>query len=160
MQTFQMAIMLLFEDTDTMTCTEVEQALKLSQDVILKHIASLIDCKLLLSDVPSEVIHPSSTYISNLIESNLFKINYYYYFIFFHQNLTSESVLKLNMDYSNKRTKLRITAAMVRDSPQEVEHTMNAINEDRKLYLQAAIVRIMKSRRVLRHNALIQEVRF
>lgn len=62
------------------------------------------------------------------------------------------------MDYSNKRTKLRITAAMVRDSPQEVEQTMNAINEDRKLYLQAAIVRIMKSRRVLRHNALIQEV--
>lgn len=75
-----------------------------------------------------------------------------------YQNLTAESVLKLNMDYSNKRTKLRITAAMVRDSPQEVEHTMNAINEDRKLYLQAAIVRIMKSRRVLRHNALIQEV--
>lgn len=64
------------------------------------------------------------------------------------------------MDYSNKRTKLRITAAMVRDSPQEVEHTMNAINEDRKLYLQAAIVRIMKSRRVLRHNALIQEVSY
>ena len=74
------------------------------------------------------------------------------------QNLTSESVLKLNLEYSNKRTKLRITAAMVRDSPQEVEQTMNAINEDRKLYLQAAIVRIMKSRRVLRHNALIQEV--
>ncbi|KAJ1522611.1 hypothetical protein ONE63_001789 [Megalurothrips usitatus] len=127
MQTFQMSIMLLFEDTDTMTCNDVEQALKLSQDVVLKHIASLIDCKLLLSEVPSE-------------------------------NITPESVLKLNMDYSNKRTKLRITAAMVRDSPQEVEHTMNAINEDRKLYLQAAIVRIMKSRRVLRHNALIQEV--
>lgn len=56
MQTFQMAIMLLFEDTDSMTCNDVEQALKLSQDVLLKHIASLIDCKLLLCDVPSEVI--------------------------------------------------------------------------------------------------------
>lgn len=57
MQTFQMAIMLLFEDTDTMTCNEVEQALKLSQDVILKHIASLIDCKLLASEDASEVIY-------------------------------------------------------------------------------------------------------
>lgn len=62
------------------------------------------------------------------------------------------------MDYSNKRTRFRITAAIQKESPQEVEHTMNSVEEDRKLYLQAAIVRIMKSRKVLKHNALIQEV--
>jgi len=74
------------------------------------------------------------------------------------QLLTPETVINLNMEYSNKRTKLRITAAAVRENQQEVEQTLNAANEDRKLYLQAAIVRIMKSRKVLRHNALIQEV--
>lgn len=63
------------------------------------------------------------------------------------------------MEYSNKRTRFRITAAIQKESPQEVEHTMNSVEEDRKLYLQAAIVRIMKSRKVLKHNALIQEVR-
>lgn len=62
------------------------------------------------------------------------------------------------MDYTNKRTRFRITAAIQKESPQEVEHTMNSVEEDRKLYLQAAIVRIMKSRKVLKHNALIQEV--
>lgn len=39
-----------------------------------------------------------------------------------------------------------------------MEQTRSAVDEDRKMYLQAAIVRIMKARKVLRHNALIQEV--
>lgn len=68
-------------------------------------------------------------------------------------------MLSLNLDYSNKRTRLRISTALQKESPQELEQTVTAVDEDRKLYLQAAIVRIMKSRKVLRHNALIQEVR-
>ncbi|EPY77200.1 cullin-2 [Camelus ferus] len=44
------------------------------------------------------------------------------------------------------------------DSEKEMEQTRSAVDEDRKMYLQADIVRIMKARTVLRHNALIQEV--
>lgn len=75
------------------------------------------------------------------------------------EQLDEATEIKLNFDYSNKRTKFKITAALQRETPQEVEHTMSAVDEDRKLYLQAAIVRIMKSRKILKHNALIQEVR-
>lgn len=74
------------------------------------------------------------------------------------EQLEDATEIRLNLDYSNKRTKFKISAALQRETPQEVEHTMSAVDEDRKLYLQAAIVRIMKSRKILKHNALIQEV--
>ncbi|PRD27356.1 UNVERIFIED_CONTAM: Cullin-2 [Trichonephila clavipes] len=65
----------------------------------------------------------------------------------------------LNKEYSNKRTKFKLTAVIQKEATQqEVEQTHVSVDEDRKLYLQAAIVRIMKARKVLRHNALIQEL--
>uniref|UniRef100_A0A2C9LFS3 Cullin family profile domain-containing protein n=1 Tax=Biomphalaria glabrata TaxID=6526 RepID=A0A2C9LFS3_BIOGL len=76
-----------------------------------------------------------------------------------HENLVTEnSTLALNLTYSNKRTKFKIMAAIQKENPQEVESTHSAVDEDRKLYLQAAIVRIMKARKTIKHNNLIQEV--
>jgi len=74
------------------------------------------------------------------------------------QELGDESIISLNLKYSNKRTKFRIAGTVQRETPQEVEQTHHAVDEDRKMYLQAAIVRIMKSRKILKHNQLIQEV--
>ncbi|XP_073990982.1 cullin 2 [Rhodnius prolixus] len=125
MQLFQMAILLMFEHSDSLTCTEIQSNLQLNNEQFNKHAASLVDCKLLICST---------------------------------ETLSAESVLSLNTEYSNKRTRLRISTAMQKESPQELEQTVTAVDEDRKLYLQAAIVRIMKSRKILRHNALIQEV--
>ncbi|KAK7110117.1 cullin-2-like [Littorina saxatilis] len=73
--------------------------------------------------------------------------------------VSESSVFTLNMNYSNKRTKFRINVAMSqRDTPQDVENTHSAVDDDRKMFVQAAIVRIMKARKVLKHNMLIQEV--
>lgn len=73
--------------------------------------------------------------------------------------VNKNSILTLNTNYVNKRTKFRITAVIQKESAQqEVDQTHSAVDEDRKLYLQAAIVRIMKARKILRHNTLIEEV--
>lgn len=67
-------------------------------------------------------------------------------------------MISLNFDYSNKRTKFKISVANSKEVQQETEQTHTSIEEDRKLYLQAAIVRIMKARKIIKHNLLIQEV--
>ncbi|XP_041365909.1 cullin-2-like [Gigantopelta aegis] len=72
--------------------------------------------------------------------------------------ITPQVSLSLNMAYNNKRTKFKITTAVQKETQQEVEMAHSAVDEDRKMYLQAAVVRIMKARKVLKHNLLIQEV--
>ncbi|XP_055644695.1 cullin-2 isoform X2 [Toxorhynchites rutilus septentrionalis] len=125
MQTYQMAILLLFETSDSMSYKELQESLQLNNDMFQKHIMSLIDSKLLLAD--SEIVDENCKII-------------------------------LNKEYTNRRTKFKITAALHKETPQEIVSTIISVDDDRKMYLQATIVRIMKSRKVLRHNALIQEI--
>ncbi|XP_071057116.1 cullin-2 isoform X2 [Onthophagus taurus] len=129
-QTFQMAILLLFENADSLTCNEIKETLQLNAEQFQRHAVSLVDSKILLVDNDAGG----------------------------GDELKPDTVLRLNLEYTNKRTRFRITAAVQKESPAEVEHTMNSVEEDRKLYLQAAIVRIMKARKILKHNVLIQEV--
>lgn len=125
-QTYQMALLLLFEQCDSINCREAAASLRLSHDQLVKHAASLVDCKILKKSTEGEV--------------------------------EEDTILTLNFNYYNKRTKFRITGALQREAPHDTEATHRSVDDDRKLYLQAAIVRIMKSRKLLRHNQLVQEV--
>lgn len=125
-QTYQMALLLLFEHCDSIQCREAAASLRLSHDQLVKHASSLVDGKILKKETEGE--------------------------------LGEDTILKLNFDYYNKRTKFRVTGTLQRDAPHDTEAAHRSVDDDRKLYLQAAIVRIMKNRKVLRHNHLIQEV--
>lgn len=50
MQTFQIAILLLFEKNDTLKYSDIHEFLQLTNDQFQKHINSLVECKLLLID--------------------------------------------------------------------------------------------------------------
>jgi cullin 2 len=125
MSTTQMAVLLLFDQTDSLSYLELQETTKLADDQFPRYVQSLLDAKLLT-------------------------IN--------SETLTPDSIVSLNLKYTNKRTKFKIAGTVQKETPQEVEATHHAVEEDRKMYLQAAIVRIMKSRKLLKHNALIQEV--
>lgn len=127
MTTTQMSVLLLFDKSDSLSYSDLQETTKLTDDQFPRHVQSLLDAKLL-------------------------NIN--------TDTLTTSSTISLNLKYTNKRTKFRIagTVQQAKETPQEVESTHHAVEEDRKMFIQAIIVRTMKSRKVLKHTALIQEV--
>ncbi|KAM4907743.1 cullin-2 isoform 2-T4 [Sylvia borin] len=125
--TYQMAVLLAFNNSETVSYKELQDSTQMNEKELTKTIKSLLDVKMINHDSDKE-------------------------------DIETESTFSLNMSFSSKRTKFKITTSMQKDTPQEMEQTRSAVDEDRKMYLQAAIVRIMKARKVLRHNALIQEV--
>jgi hypothetical protein len=66
------------------------------------------------------------------------------------RQVDESDTLVLNKVFASKRLKLKITGGVTGETPQQHQATMDSIEEDRKLYLQAAIVRIMKARKVRR----------
>uniref|UniRef100_A0A8C1CF99 Cullin-2 n=1 Tax=Cyprinus carpio carpio TaxID=630221 RepID=A0A8C1CF99_CYPCA len=125
--TYQMAVLLAFNNGETVSYRELQDSTQMNEKELQKTIKSLLDVKMISHDSQKEEIEAESTF-------------------------------SLIMSFTSKRTKFKITTSMQKDTPQELEQTRSAVDEDRKMYLQAAIVRIMKARKVLRHNALIQEV--
>lgn len=133
--TYQMALLLPFEGADALCVRDLAEATRLAPDQLQRQLQGLLDARLLQLGSSGEGSEGPSG------------------------GLGPDTVLHLNKAYSNKRTKFKISAVLQKEAAQqELEQTHSSVDEDRKLYLQAAVVRIMKARKVLRHNTLIQEV--
>lgn len=72
--------------------------------------------------------------------------------------LTRDSVFELNMGFSSKRMKLKVSGPVQAETPAERQETSQQIVEDRQMYLQALVVRIMKTRKTLHHNQLFEQI--
>jgi cullin 1 len=64
----------------------------------------------------------------------------------------------LNMEFKSKRAKININTPLPQQVKDESDSTHKHVEEDRKLQIQAAVVRIMKMRKKLPHANLMTEV--
>uniref|UniRef100_A0A914CJC0 Cullin family profile domain-containing protein n=1 Tax=Acrobeloides nanus TaxID=290746 RepID=A0A914CJC0_9BILA len=74
-------------------------------------------------------------------------------------NVPDETKFVLNTEFQNKKMKLDLTKIRIHnEAKKDVEEVQRSVVDDRRHVIQAAIVRIMKTRKTLKHNQLMTEV--
>ncbi|RWR89492.1 cullin-3A-like protein isoform X1 [Cinnamomum micranthum f. kanehirae] len=129
--TYQMCILMLFNSADHLSYKEIEQATEIPASDLKRSLQSL-------ACVKGKNVLRKEPMSKDIAEDDAF---------FFNDKFTS------------KFFKVKIgTVAAQKESEPEKQETRQRVEEDRKPQIEAAIVRIMKSRRVLDHNNIVTEV--
>eukprot|EP00037_Helgoeca_nana_P013850 m.127877 g.127877 ORF g.127877 m.127877 type:complete len:741 (-) comp22263_c0_seq1:976-3198(-) len=72
--------------------------------------------------------------------------------------VASADTFEVNLEFTAKMTKIKIASVgVVKENVPERQVTQDRVDEDRRLLMEASIVRVMKHRRTLHHNELVIE---
>ncbi|XP_063941575.1 cullin-3A-like [Daucus carota subsp. sativus] len=129
--TYQMCVLMMFNNADQYSYREIEEAAEIPPSDLKRSLHSLacVEGKNVLKKDPDT---------KDVSEGDLFSVN---------------------ENFTGKRYKLTIrTASAQKDSDSEKLEIRQRVEKNRKHHIDAAIVRIMKSRRVLDHTDIIVEV--
>ncbi|KAJ1977028.1 ubiquitin ligase (cullin) of SCF [Dimargaris xerosporica] len=130
--TYQLAILLLFNRADTWSFEAMQQSTNLLPDTLSKELTYLVKSRLLLVTAAAGASDGSEP--------------------------SAQSQYTLNLGFKSRKVRLNLNIPMKSEQKQEVETTNKTVTEDRKVLIQAAIVRIMKTRRTMDHVQLMNEV--
>ncbi|KAL3688992.1 hypothetical protein R1sor_015301 [Riccia sorocarpa] len=129
--TYQMCILLLFNMADRLNYREIEQA----------------------TDIPSQDLKRNLQSLACVKGKNVLRKEP------MSKDISEDDVFIFNDKFQSKFYKVKISTVVAqKESEPEKQETRQKVEEDRKPQIEAAIVRIMKSRRVLDHNNIISEV--
>lgn len=74
------------------------------------------------------------------------------------KEVAADSVFQVNAKFKSQHKRVKINQIQLRETEEEQEATSEKVFQDRQYTIDAAIVRIMKMRKKLKHNNLIAEV--
>eukprot|EP00033_Pygsuia_biforma_P007614 GCRY01008745.1.p1 GENE.GCRY01008745.1~~GCRY01008745.1.p1 ORF type:complete len:293 (+),score=39.04 GCRY01008745.1:72-950(+) len=74
------------------------------------------------------------------------------------ESFEPSTVFTLNTAFKNRKMKLNINLPIKNEAQKETAQTYRNVEMDRRILIQAAIVRIMKARKQIDHNTLLTEV--
>ena len=131
MTTYQMAILLCFNDVVVASVGQIQEITQLPVETVIDNLSTLVKNKII--DLETEL------------------------------PINQDSEFCLNMDIVNKRSKFGVLQTKTIEKKQqeedkEADATVKATMEERKYCIKACIVRIMKSKKHLKHLDLMQEV--
>ncbi|KAJ3465512.1 hypothetical protein MRS44_006170 [Fusarium solani] len=124
---YQMAILLLFNEKDNYSYEDMLSATQLSSEVLDQALAVILKAKVLIMSGPTG------------------------------EKPKPGKTFRLNYDFKSKKIRVNLNLGGIKEAKQEEAETNKTIEEDRKLVLQSAIVRIMKARKKMKHTQLVSE---
>jgi len=129
--THQMCVLMLFNDADRLTCKEIAQATAIPMSELKRCLWSLALVK------GTNVLRKEPV----------------------SKNIADDDAFVFNDKFTSNHFKIRIgTFFAKRESEPESRETRKRVEEERKVQIEATIVRVMKSRRTLEHDNIIAEV--
>ncbi|KAF9557422.1 Cullin-domain-containing protein [Agrocybe pediades] len=131
--TFALVILLLFEDVgddDVLSYSDIKEATQIEERELKRHLQSLACAKFKILKK-----HPAG------------------------RDVNSDDTFSFNNDFSCPMKKIKIgTISSKTENSEERKETRDRIEEERKHQMEACIVRIMKNRKHMTHNDLVNEV--
>ncbi|KAK6031779.1 cullin family protein [Ostertagia ostertagi] len=126
---FQAIVLLLFNDQPSWTAADIMMATKLEQKEFVRTMVSLSVAK-----------------IRVLLKNPM------------NKEIKDDDVFTVNTDIKEMRFRIRISEVQMKETEEEYKAVEEEVNQDRQYQIDAAIVRVMKTRKKLNHQLLISEL--
>jgi len=159
--TFQMSVLLAFNEADSWTVAKLAEATQIKMDILIQVLQILLKSKLLVGpnpeamDVDQDIASDTTVSLFHGYKNKKLRVSIFCSQIWVELEQLQMRRMLFNILHSFQ---VNINIPMKTEQRQEMELTHKHIEEDRKLLIQAAIVRIMKTRKQLKHQQLMTEV--